>query len=121
MKPHQFLYATALLTAFTFSSCNNRNNAGNTTDEGTTLVDQRPNQNQATMSGDTDTLTSPGSNAEDIKNGNVGNDANMQNQSNTHGSDTQRGDNGTGSAGGTGSTAGTSGTGSGSVGSGSGR
>lgn len=100
---------------FAVVSCTNKNNAGNTTSEGTTLVDQRPHQNEGGMSADVDTVTSPGSNSVDLKNGT---DSNMQNQSTTHGRDTQRGDNGTGSSA-TGSTAGNSGTGSGSVGSGS--
>ena len=69
-------------------SCNEKNNTGNTTPEGTQLEDQRPNQNETSMSGNVDTITSPGSNSTD---------ANMQNQSGTHGTDTQSGDNGTGS------------------------
>ncbi len=102
-------------------SCNDKNSSGNTTAEGTEVYDQRPHQNDASQSGNTDSIMSPGSNAGDIKAGNTGTDANMQNQSNTHGYDTQRGDNGTGSTNGTGTAAGTSGTGSGSVGGGTGR
>ncbi|HEX8561387.1 MAG TPA: hypothetical protein VF676_00280 [Flavobacterium sp.] len=114
VKIQHLLLASAMMLGI---SCNQNNNAGNTTAEGTELEDQRPHQNEGSMAGDVDTLTSPGSNAGDIKQGNTGSDPNMQNQSNTHGYDTQRGDNGTGSGGG--SATGTTGTGSGSVGSGS--
>lgn len=112
----KFILATLPLFAL---SCNEKGNTQNTTAEGTEIYDQRPHQNSGSASGNVDSITSPGSNAADIKAGNTGTDANMQNQSNTHGYDTQRGDNGTGSTGGTGSAAGTAGTGSGSVGSGS--
>lgn len=95
-----------LAVATTTISCNDKNNSGNTTSEGTEVYDQRPHQNDASKSGNTDSIMSPGSNAADIKSGNTGTDPNMQNQSATHGHDTQSGDNGSGSTGGTGTTTG---------------
>ncbi|HEX8269034.1 MAG TPA: hypothetical protein VF581_04005 [Flavobacterium sp.] len=117
MKSLNLKYYFAGLCSVVLFACNGRNNAGNTTAEGTELNDQRNHQNGVSVSGNVDSLTSPGSNAGDIKAGNVGTDGNMQNQSNTHGYDVQSGDNGTGSTGGTGATRGTTGTGSGSTGS----
>ena len=111
MKANTFLYGTALLAFFTMISCNDKPASGNTTPEGTQVYDQRPNQNDGSMSGNVDTITSPGSNVGDIKRGNTGTDPNMQNQSATHGSNTQSGDNGSGSTSATSSTGAASGSG----------
>jgi|GEM_PF-7117250 len=98
--------ALALVTAVLFS-CNNTTPGQSTTDSGTQLSDETVNsdmENNRTAA-DADTVTSPGSNAKDHKQGKTatieshvtetktgtGSDPNMQGQSDTHGRDTKAG------------------------------
>ena len=111
MKTSKIYGSLMMLALASLLSCNNSNsNPGQTTTpDGTQQHENSINSDMEDnrTSADVDTVTSPGSNSENIRNrtgsgsvgsgtgssgsGTSGTDANMQNQSDTHGRDTKSG------------------------------
>ncbi|HEY0047223.1 MAG TPA: hypothetical protein VGB44_10970 [Flavobacterium sp.] len=100
---NKLLSSFCIIFVFTLFACNQtNNNSGQTTPQGTVQTNRmNSDMEDQRAPAEVDSVTSPGSNAYDLKTRNSGStgtttDQNMQNQQGTHGRSTTSGDNGTG-------------------------